>query len=98
MSAWHVTCFLSSSVSRRRSPAAHAPAVLFTLGGVLARWWHGGPVWLPWAITAGVLLVGGCWDPMVRGAEADFILIGLAGYEMAIGLTEEERASTTPAQ
>ena len=32
----------------------------------------------------------GCWDPLIRGAQADFILIGLAGYEMVIGLTEED--------
>ncbi len=62
---------------------------LFSVGGLLARWWRTEPAWLPWAAAAVVLLVAACWDPLVRGAQADFILIGLAGYEMVIGLTEE---------
>ena len=62
---------------------------LFSIGGLLARWWKTEPLWLPWAVASVVLLVGACWDPLVRGAQADFILVGLAGYEMMIGLTEE---------
>ena len=50
---------------------------------------HTDTVWLPWAIAAGALIVLGCWDPLFRGTQADCILIGLAGYEMVIGLTEE---------
>ena len=76
---------------RNRRPAGSS---LFSLGGLLARWCHTDTVWLPWAIAAGALIVLGCWDPLIRGAQADFILIGLAGYEMVVGLTEEDpRAS-----
>lgn len=46
---------------------------------------------LPWTIASAALLLLSCWD-VFRGAwRVDFIMIGLAGYELVIGLTEEER-------
>jgi hypothetical protein len=61
----------------------------FSLGGVLATWWSPRSLVLPWVVAAGVLLLLSCWDVFGGAGRADFILIGLAGYELVIGLTEE---------
>ena len=61
----------------------------FSLGGVLAMVWKPRVIPLPWVLAALALTALGCWD-LVRGpGHVDFILLGLAGYELAIGLTED---------
>ncbi len=63
----------------------------FTIGGtIIRRWWRPNVVWLPWAVSAALLSLAAFWDLLDRGAGIDFIVLGLAGYELVIGLTEEE--------
>jgi hypothetical protein len=61
----------------------------FSLGGLLVRWWPAWPLWIsPWSATALMLATAAFWDAAQRGGEVDFILLGLAGYEVVIGLTQ----------
>jgi hypothetical protein len=60
----------------------------FSLGDLIAARWRPRLVVLPWAMSAAVLSLLACWDVLARGAGLDFILLGLAGYELVIGLTE----------
>ncbi|MCM3879372.1 MAG: hypothetical protein ND807_04610 [Vicinamibacterales bacterium] len=61
----------------------------FSLGGVLATFWSPRVQLLPWMATASALILLGCWD-LFRGAgRVDMIVMGLAGYELTIGLSEE---------
>ena len=67
--------------------------MIFSLGGVLARWWRPSNLCLPWAIVAIVIAACAFWDSVVRGGRIDFIMIGLACYELVMGLTEEPATS-----
>jgi hypothetical protein len=66
----------------------------FSIGGLLAaarpRWQHG---YRPWIVSASLLAMLALWDPILRGGRADFILLGLAAYELLIALTAEEGKS-----
>ena len=64
----------------------------FSLGGLLAACWKPRPVVLPWVFTSSGLCVMSFWDVVTRSGKIDFILLGLAAYELALGLTEEEKA------
>lgn len=68
---------------------AHPYVMIFSLGGVLARWWRPSAIWMPWTIAAIVIAACAFWDSVVRGGRIDFIMIGLASYELIVGLTEE---------
>ena len=70
--------------------AARHDFEFFSLGGIIARSGRTRPAWLPWALAAVVLAIGAFWDPLFRDGRTDFILLGLAGYELVIGLTENE--------
>jgi hypothetical protein len=59
---------------------------------VFARWWPTSPAWLPWGFAAALLTAAAIWDKAARGGSIDFVLIGLAGYELVMGLTEERQA------
>jgi hypothetical protein len=61
----------------------------FSLGGLLARWWKPAYPLLPWALTSAMLTTGGMWDYWSRGAPIDYTLLGLAAYELMLGLLEE---------
>jgi hypothetical protein len=63
---------------------------LFSLGGVLRIWWTPRVLELPWIIASASLLLLSCWDVFDGAGRMDFILLGLAGYELVIGFTEEE--------
>ena len=65
---------------------------LFSIGGTVSRFCSVGPAWAPGAFAALILSVGAFWDPLVRSGRVDFILLGLAGYELVLALTEEERS------
>jgi hypothetical protein len=61
----------------------------FSLGGLLARVWRTRSPMTPWVCASSVLTAGAIWDRMRTGGPIDFVLLGLAGYELVIGLTEE---------
>ena len=46
----------------------------------------------PWILTACVLSLLGVWDFFARGGDVDAILLGLAAYELLIGLTRDSDA------
>jgi hypothetical protein len=76
-----------------RHAARTRPIRLFSLGKVIARFWHPARNWMPWSAAALGLTVGAFFDTVRFGRGPDFILLGLAAYELLIGLTEP---STTP--
>ena len=67
----------------------------FSLGGVLSIWWSPTVLELPWIVTAASLVLLSCWDVFKGAGRVDFILIGLAAYELLIGLTEEKKEPTS---
>ena len=79
---WREMCFVFEQM--------RAPAQLefFSLGGVLSYFWHSRSTILPYVLTAFVLSVLSCWDLMRGAGRADFIMLGLAAYELTLGLTE----------
>jgi hypothetical protein len=62
---------------------------IFSLGHVLARWWQPAYPLLPWAFTSAMLTLGAMWDFWSRRGPIDYTLLGLAAYELMIGLLEE---------
>ena len=60
----------------------------FSLGGVLAVFWHAHLHVLPYVVAASILTALSCWDLFLGAGRADFILLGLAAYELVLGLTE----------
>ena len=62
----------------------------FTLGGALARLWRPAHPLLPWALTSALLMSAGMWDFWTRGGPIEWIVVGLAAYELMLGLMEEE--------
>lgn len=67
----------------------------FSLGAWLSRVWHTRSPMTPFVCVSSVLTAGAIWDKVRTGGPIDFILLGLAGYELVIGLTEEQ--AVTPA-
>ena len=63
----------------------------FSLGGFLARIWQPAYRLLPWAFTSAMLTVAAMWDHWSRGGPIDYIVLGLAAYELMLGLLEEQR-------
>jgi hypothetical protein len=61
----------------------------FSIGGLLARCWRAKSPITPWICASSVLTSGALWDAVRTGGPIDFIMLGLAGYELVIGLTEE---------
>jgi len=76
-------------ITDRQRPSTLPHLEFFSLGGVLATWWSPRNQVMPWIVAAIMLLLLSCWDVFGGAGRADFILIGLAGYELLIGLTEE---------
>lgn len=65
----------------------------FSLGGVFGFIWHSRTQLFPGIVAASILALLSCWD-LFRGAgRVDFILLGLAGYELVLGLTEQQMAA-----
>ena len=63
---------------------------IFSLGGVISCVWKPGLVLLPWAFCSAMLTVAAMWDYWSRGANIDYVVLGLAAYELMIGLLAEE--------
>lgn len=61
----------------------------FSLGALVARVWHPTYVLLPWALMSALLTVLAMWDYWRQGGPIDYVVLGLAAYELMIGLLEE---------
>ncbi len=70
------------------------PHGIFSLGATLSFFWKPSYRLLPWAFTSAMLTLAAMWDFWTRGGSIDYIVLGLAGYEMMIGLMEEEAPAT----
>jgi peptidoglycan/LPS O-acetylase OafA/YrhL len=75
--------------SRRRQTKRRLE--FFSLGGVLAILWRPRVRELPWIAASATLLLLSCWDVFRGAGRVDFILMGLAAYELVIGFTEEQQ-------
>jgi hypothetical protein len=64
----------------------------FSLGGVVATFWKPRLQLLPWVGAASALILLSCWDVFRGAGRVDLIVMGLAGYELTIGLTEDAPA------
>jgi hypothetical protein len=62
----------------------------FSLGGLLAPHATSRLAVAPWAFSAALLTALAFSDPVLRGGEVDAILVGLAAYELLIGLTRDD--------
>ena len=62
----------------------------FSLGGFLSHFWRPAYLLLPWAFTSAMLTVIALWDRWTRGGAIDYTVLGLAAYELMIGLMEED--------
>ena len=63
---------------------------IFSLGALLARAWKPAHALLPWALTSALLTTAAMWDFWARGGSIDYTVLGLAAYELMIGLMEED--------
>jgi len=90
-----------TSVIQRGSQAVCGAAVprgrtrggeFFSLGGLLAPYATTKLALAPWAFAAALLTTLAFWDLLARGGEPDAILLGLAAYELLIGLTKRSPA------
>lgn len=71
---------------------------IFSLGGMIARVWQPGLVLLPWALSSAMLTLAAMWDYWSRGGSIDYLVLGLAAYELMIGLLEEDTDVTVGAE
>ena len=67
----------------------------FSLGAILRRYVPTRHPSTPWVIAAFVLCAASSWDWVAKGGPIDFILLGVAGYELVIGLTEERESGAS---
>ncbi len=61
-------------------------------GALLARTWKPTYTLLPWALTSAMLTTAAMWDFWTRGGPIDYTVLGLAAYELMMGLMEDEVA------
>ena len=73
------------------------PHGFFTLGGALARAWRPAYPLLPWALTSALLMTAGMWDFWSHHGPIEWIVVGLAAYELMLGLLEEPLPAATAA-
>ena len=73
----------------------HRSHSVFSLGAVLARYWHPAYPLLPWALTSAMLTVAAMWDRWSRGGAIDYVVLGLGAYELMLGLLEEQHECET---
>jgi hypothetical protein len=66
-----------------------AQGTFFSIGGLLTSVWHTRSPMTPFVCASSVLTAGAIWDRLRSGGPIDFVLLGLAGYELVMGLTEE---------
>ena len=63
---------------------------IFSLGALLSRTWKPTYILLPWALTSAMLTTAAMWDFWTRGGPIDYTVLGLAAYELMMGLMEDE--------
>ena len=68
----------------------------FSLGGLLAPFATTRLALAPWAFSAAFLTALAFSDPLLNGGEVDAILVGLAAYELLIGLTRDTDRASSP--
>jgi hypothetical protein len=68
----------------------------FSLGGILGVFWKPHTTLMPWLLASFGLGLLSCWDLFRGRGGVDLIVMGLAAYELAIGLTEEPALSRRP--
>jgi hypothetical protein len=77
-----------------RCAAASLPALprgeFFSLGGLFAPYVTSRAPFAPWTLSAAILTALSAWDPITSGGAFDSILLGLAAYELLIGLTRAD--------
>ena len=67
---------------------------MFTLGGFLATAWRPSQPLLPWALTSALLTTAAMWGHWTTGQPVDWVVLGLAAYELMMGLLDvDERRS-----
>ena len=70
---------------------------IFSMGGLLSRFWQPAYPLLPWALTSALLTVAGLWDYWSGRGPIEWVVVGLAAYELMLGLlAEHERGATVP--
>ena len=67
----------------------------FTIGGMLARVWRPAYPLLPWALTSAMLTVAALWGRWNDGAPVEWVVLGLAAYELMIGLLSVESVAAS---
>lgn len=79
------------TVAERPQPPAirRRQGTLFSLGKLINGRWAVARPMAPWVLSASALAVLGSWDFLVGGGRVDAVVMGLAAYELLIGLTEE---------
>jgi len=73
------------------------PHGMFTLGGFLATAWRPSQPLLPWAFTSALLTVAALWGYWTAGRPVDWVVQGLAAYELMMGLLETDESVSTVA-
>lgn len=66
------------------------PHGIFSLGALVARVWRPAYPLLPWALSSALLTTAAMWDFWSRGGVIDYTVLGLAAYELMMGLMEDE--------
>jgi hypothetical protein len=74
------------------------PHGIFSLGALVARAWRPGYALLPWALTSALLTTAAMWDFWTRGGAIEYTVLGLAAYELMMGLMEDEVATVVEAR
>ena len=70
------------------------PHGIFSLGALLARAWQPSYPLLPWALTGALLTTAAMWDFWSRGGAIEYTVLGLAAYQLMMGLMEDEVVAT----
>ena len=85
----HTNSVIGITIAFTESMHGHG---LFTLGGLLATAWRPSQPLLPWALTSALLTVAAMWGYWTTGRPVDWVVLGLAAYELMMGLLGEEEA------
>ena len=88
---------MSAALPLRKRPAMVRRQGLFSLGGALSRVWRPRYPLLPWALTSALLMTAGMWDYWSVGGRIEWVVVGLAAYELMLGLSALPEPAPTAA-